>query len=109
MKKKLLISFSLLICGFSFAQNNSRISSTSSTHITPVSHQPAVVEKNGNQIQSVVACDTLNYPIDPSWSFVNYITGTGGADGFVNGDNLYNDKEIAMYYDASLNPYSKLQ
>ena len=107
-KKSLLICFSLIVCGSLFAQS-SRTANSTTSHIVQLSNQPTTFEKNGNHIQSIVACDTLNYPIDPSWSFVNYITPVTGVDGFVNGDNTYNDKEIAMYYDAALNPYSKLK
>ena len=53
-------------------------------------------------------CDTLNWPIDANWlPPVYYIAGTL-ADGFVNGPNLYADKEKAQFFDASASPFTKL-
>lgn len=47
------------------------------------------------------SCTRINYPIPTAWTFANYVTGTGGANGFVNGNNAFLDKEKAMYFDAS--------
>ncbi|MCO5259552.1 MAG: S8 family serine peptidase [Crocinitomicaceae bacterium] len=44
-------------------------------------------------------CDQLNYPIPSGWTFANYTAGAG--NGYVNGSNIYGDKEKAMYFDAS--------
>lgn len=45
---------------------------------------------------------SINLPTPGSWSLVNYGTGTPiFADGFVNGNNTYGDREKAMYFDAS--------
>jgi len=48
-------------------------------------------------------CMSINYPAPATWSLVNYGTGTVSfaSDGFVNGKNVYGDKEKAMYFDAS--------
>ena len=54
-------------------------------------------------------CGKINYPISAAWHGVNYYTGaTVGADGWINGKNVYNDKEKAMYFDASTMPYTTL-
>lgn len=54
-------------------------------------------------------CSQLNYPVPGTWTGVNYYTGaTVGADGWINGKNLYNDREKAMYFDASSTPYTHL-
>jgi len=53
------------------------------------------------------SCDTLNYPIPTGWTGVNYYTGaTVGADGWINGMNMYLNKQKAMYYDASSTPFT---
>lgn len=45
---------------------------------------------------------SINLPAPATWSLVNYGTGTPiFADGFVNGNNTYGDREKAMYFDAS--------
>ncbi|MFD1628957.1 cadherin-like beta sandwich domain-containing protein [Pseudopedobacter beijingensis] len=44
----------------------------------------------------------VNYPIPSNWTLQNYYTGaTVGADGWINGMNIYLDKEKAMYFDLS--------
>jgi len=54
-------------------------------------------------------CHTINLPIPGAWTLNNYYTGaTVGADGWVNGKNVYNDREKAMYYDASALPYTQM-
>ncbi len=54
-------------------------------------------------------CGKLNYPIPATWNGVNYYTGASvGADGWINGKNLYNDREKAAYFDASSFPYTTL-
>ncbi len=50
-------------------------------------------------------CDQLNYPIPSGWTLTSYSAGTG--NGYVNGNNIYADKEKAMYFDAST--YSNTQ
>lgn len=54
-------------------------------------------------------CHTINLPIPGGWTLNNYYTGaTVGADGWVNGKNVYNDREKAMYFDASALPYTQM-
>jgi serine protease len=77
-----------------------------------------VTNANGNDVQTntnyitVVAgsgCNTINLPVPSGWTGVNYYTGASvGADGWINGMNMYLDKEKAMYYDASASPYTQL-
>ena len=51
---------------------------------------------------TTATCMSINLPAPATWSLVNYGTGTPiFTDGFVNGPNIYNDKEKAMYFDAS--------
>ena len=53
-------------------------------------------------------CHSINLPAPAGWSATNYYTGTNGADGWINGMNVYLDKEKAMYFDASSLPYSQM-
>lgn len=54
-------------------------------------------------------CGQLNYPIPAAWNLVNYYTGaTFAADGWINGVNLYADRQKAAYFDASSFPYTTL-
>jgi serine protease len=54
-------------------------------------------------------CNTINLPIPVGWTFGNYYSGaTPGVDGWVNGNNLADDQEKAMYFDASALPYSQM-
>lgn len=53
------------------------------------------------------SCDTLNYPVPAGWTGTNYYTGaTVGADGWINGLNVYGDKQKAAYFDASSTPFT---
>ncbi|GAB4140968.1 MAG: hypothetical protein Fur0041_16190 [Bacteroidia bacterium] len=54
-------------------------------------------------------CLKINYPIPSNWTLVNYYTGASvGQDGWINGVNVYADKQKAMYFDASSSPYTIL-
>lgn len=54
-------------------------------------------------------CELINYPVPGTWTLVNYYTGASvGQDGWINGMNVYLDKEKAMYFDASSSPYTLL-
>lgn len=69
------------------------------------------VQTNTNYITVTAAsgCTTINLPAPSGWTPVNYYTGTAvGQDGWINGMNLYLDKEKAMYFDASSSPYTQL-
>lgn len=77
-----------------------------------------VTNGNGNDVQTntnyitvttASGCEMINYPIPSSWTLTNYYTGaTVGQDGWINGMNVYLDKEKAMYFDASSSPYNTL-
>lgn len=52
-------------------------------------------------------CYTVNLPIPGGWTLSNYYTGTTvGQNGWVNGKNITNDREKAMYFDMSAQPYN---
>ncbi|HYG52803.1 MAG TPA: PKD domain-containing protein, partial [Flavobacteriales bacterium] len=54
-------------------------------------------------------CGQLNYPIPAGWNLVNYYTGaTFASDGWINGVNIYADRQKAAYFDASSTPYTTL-
>lgn len=56
-----------------------------------------------------LGCDSLNLPLPNNWTLSNYFTGVSvGADGWINGMNVYLDKQKAMYFDASLLPYTQM-
>lgn len=105
MKKQLLSIFTLLfiVVNLSFAQQNrsANLSSTGAnsfkkSSVTP-KYTPQVVPTT-----TTSTCMSINLPTPASWSLVNYGTGTPiFKDGFVNGPNIYNDKEKAMYFDVS--------
>jgi len=51
-----------------------------------------------------LSCVRPNFPVPGGWTGTNYYTGASeGADGWINGANIYLDKEKAMYYDLSAN------
>lgn len=62
--------------------------------------------KNGYIVVSAAAvCQRINLPTPAGWTPSNYYTGaTVGADGWINGMNVYLDKQKAMYFDASASP-----
>lgn len=69
------------------------------------------VQTNTNYITVTAAsgCQTTNLPVPSGWSALNYYTGASvGSDGWINGMNVYLDKEKAMYFDASATPYTQL-
>lgn len=54
-------------------------------------------------------CTRVNLPAPSNWTPVNYYTGSSvGSDGWINGMNTYLDREKAMYFDASSQPYTQL-
>jgi PKD repeat protein len=69
------------------------------------------VQTNTNYIVVTAAtgCTTVNLPVPVGWTGVNYYTGAAvGQDGWINGMNTYLDREKAMYYDMSAQPYTIL-
>ena len=90
------------------------------TYNTPGTYSVQLTASNANGTDSEVktayiivnpasGCLKMNFPAPTTWSGTNYYTGaTPGADGWVNGVNLYNNKEKAMYFDASASAYTKM-
>lgn len=66
--------------------------------------------KSGYIVVSAAAvCERINLPTPAGWTGSNYYTGaTVGADGWINGMNVYLDKQKAMYFDASASPNTVL-
>lgn len=60
-------------------------------------------------VQPAGGCLSVNYPTPSDWTFTNYYTGLNGADGWINGMNVYLDKQKAMYFDESATPYTHLE
>ncbi|MCS6982128.1 MAG: PKD domain-containing protein [Flavobacteriales bacterium] len=55
------------------------------------------------------SCTAINYPPPSTWTLVNYYTGSSpGSNGWVNGVNMYGDKQKAMYFDASSTAHTHL-
>lgn len=87
---------------------------------TPGSYNVSLTVTNGNGsdvqtntnyivVSAASGCLQINLPAPAAWTPVNYYTGTAvGQDGWINGQNVYLDKEKAMYFDASASPYTQL-
>lgn len=73
-----------------------------------------VTNPNGNDtetktgyivVSAAAVCERINLPVPGAWTPANYYTGaTVGQDGWINGMNVYLDKQKAMYFDASASP-----
>lgn len=73
-----------------------------------------VSNANGNDVQTntnyitvnpASTCERINLPTPGGWTAQNYFTGASvGQDGWINGMNVYLDKQKAMYFDASASP-----
>jgi len=61
-------------------------------------------------VSAAGGCYPINLPLPSGWTLSNYYTGGPpvGADGWINGMNIYLDKQKAMYFDASAQPYTYL-
>ena len=56
-------------------------------------------------VSAAAVCQRINLPTPAGWTPSNYYTGaTVGSDGWINGMNVYLDKQKAMYFDASASP-----
>jgi serine protease len=56
-------------------------------------------------VSPAAVCEKINLPIPVGWTGANYYTGASvGQDGWINGMNVYLDKQKAMYFDASASP-----
>jgi len=106
MKKQLLYSLTLIalmLVNFSFAQQNR--TSSNPAPAKQLNKHGVNSPKKGTQAvitTTTSTCMSINLPAPATWSLVNYGTGTPiFADGFVNGPNIYGDREKAMYFDVS--------
>ncbi len=92
----------MFVANFSFAQNRSANVSSTDAHSF---NKSGINQKTNPKIvptTTTSTCMSINLPTPSGWTLVNYGTGTPiFTDGFVNGPNIYNDKEKAMYFDAS--------
>ena len=87
---------------------------------TPGSYDVTLVTSNANGTDAETktdyitvaaasgGCYSINLPTPAGWSTTNYYTGINGSDGWINGVNVYLDKEKAMYFDASSLAYSMM-
>lgn len=83
------------------------------TYSTPGTYSVTLTVSNANgsdtetktnyiTVGAASSCERINLPIPGSWTPANYYTGaTVGSDGWINGMNVYLDKQKAMYFDAS--------
>lgn len=56
-------------------------------------------------VNAAASCERINLPVPAGWTEANYYTGASvGSDGWINGMNVYLDKQKAMYFDASTSP-----
>ena len=56
-------------------------------------------------VSAAAVCEQINLPAPAGWTGTNYFTGAAtGSDGWINGMNVYLDKQKAMYFDASASP-----
>lgn len=77
--------------------------------VTNANGSDAQTNTNYILVNAASGCLTINLPLPVAWNPVNYYTGTAvGQDGWINGNNVYDDREKAMYFDASSSPYTQL-
>jgi PKD repeat protein len=90
------------------------------TYNTPGTYNVSLTVTNSNgsdnqtntnyiTVTAGTGCTMVNLPAPAGWTPVNYFTGASvGQDGWINGMNTYLDKEKAMYFDMSAQPYTIL-
>jgi subtilisin family serine protease len=86
------------------------------TYNTPGTYNVSLTVTNANgtdtetksgyiTVSAAAVCEQINLPTPASWTGTNYFTGASvGSDGWINGMNVYLDKQKAMYFDASASP-----
>ncbi len=53
-------------------------------------------------VEDAAGCATINYPHPAGWTTANYYTGSSvGQNGWINGKNVNQEKEKAMFFDAT--------
>lgn len=111
MKRTLLFTLCAFTAVTAFSQESSPKSSMPSPAAIAVSSMAANKTSGfNNPAPTGGPCDTLNWPISSTWTGSNYyITATPQfSNGWVNGVNVYADREKAQYFDASSSPYALL-
>ena len=102
MKKIYLPVITVIVCLFCFLQSEAQRKlgkAIFSKQPPPVS--PAINSFVGN---TTADCDTLNVPVDTSWSATTYVVNQSGTeeDGYLNGTNSYDDKQKANLFNLSI-------
>ncbi|WP_343748993.1 S8 family serine peptidase [Fluviicola sp.] len=70
--------------------------------VTNANGSDSETKTNYITVGAASSCQQINLPTPAGWTPSNYYTGaTVGADGWINGMNVYLDKQKAMYFDAS--------
>lgn len=113
MKKLLLLSSAfLLVCQIqTFAQQTKQTAQIKNAASLNRNRQSVKRMSNPQPVPTTTTstCMSINYPTVSGWTPVNYYTGASlGADGWINGVNLYADKEKAMYFDASSTSFTNI-
>jgi serine protease len=73
--------------------------------VTNVNGSDAQTNTNYITVNAASTCERINLPMPAGWTTSNYFTGASvGQDGWINGMNVYLDKQKAMYFDASASP-----
>lgn len=94
----LIASLFILVCSITNAQRQAVSKS--------IKKLPNVPVVNSFTEGTTADCDTVNYPINSSWSYGTYFISDYGD--FVNGTNSYGDKQKANYFDLSSTSYTYL-
>lgn len=111
--KKTLFNLTLMLSACAaFAQQGKNASITAES-VNSANGQGRIIQGNQSQRQALPAptnttatCMSINFPAPTTWTLASY--GYGPGNGYVNGTNIYGDKEKATYYDASSSSFTKL-
>ncbi|MBO9562543.1 MAG: S8 family serine peptidase [Niastella sp.] len=75
---------------------------TFAASLTVTNHNGSDTKTMPITVNPSVTCGAINYPIPADWDSIQYYLGSpDGMSGWVNGMNLVNDKQKAMYFDAN--------
>src|SRR6266498_5633575 len=99
MRKIYPATLALIICTLCFTVTNAQ--RTLGKIIK--GNKPVLEHVNSFVGNTTADCDTINYPIDTSWSADSYVFDNDDIvdSGFLNGTNFYEDKQKANYFDLS--------
>src|SRR6266536_3291065 len=106
MRKIYPATLALIICTLCFTVTNAQ--RTLGKIIK--GNKPVLEHVNSFVGNTTADCDTINYPIDTSWSADSYVFDNDDIvdSGFLNGTNFYEDKQKANYFDLSATAYTYL-